>query len=227
MEEKQLLKAIREYLDPTMAKYGYKFNSKLGSYLRIDGITELYFEISLSFMDYVSYVSGKKTKYLEIYTNVYHKNISQLLLEHSSRKFLGSLYYFKLIGNLLSDIVLNKDNSEYTSRSNHNYFKIIFESDDEINSYADKILQIIELEAIPFFCKVDTLEKIKDILDTNYSFDCVYHNIFTERLLVLAVLLYKLNDPEKEIKLLNIENVLNKTRNSEALLELIALNLGN
>ena len=74
---------------------------------------------------------------------------------------------------------------------------------------------------------MDTLEKIKDILDINYSIDCVYHNIFTERLLVLAVLLYKLNDPEKEIKLLNIENVLNKTRNSEALLELIALNLGN
>jgi len=55
----------------------------------------------------------------------------------------------------------------------------------------------------------------------------VYHNIFTERLLVLAVLLYKLNDPEKDIKLMKIENVFNNTRNTEALQELAALNLGN
>ncbi len=132
------------------------------------------------------------SKYIELFVNIYRrKYITTIIGNFKSEVFLDSIFYFKLAGNMLSDIVLNPDIYSYTNRNNHNYFKLTFVKVRRI--FVDKplkILSIIKEYAIPFFEKLSSLEKIKNALDQSYGQCLAIHNANNERLLALAALLF-------------------------------------
>ncbi len=224
MKEKEILKGIRYYLDNDMKKNGFTFNSKWETYIRADTQNQLYFEVSFLFLDFVPIGTNSKSKYLEIYLNIYHTETSKLLLEITTRgKNLDSFFYFSIIGNMLADIVLNPELCNYANRNNHNYFKLDFVTEDDIKMRSGEILSLMNKYVLPFFNRFDTLGKIKDALDCCYSNDIVIHTGNNERLLALAGLLYSFNDPLRENKIQQIRDYFISIYYEEALLELESL----
>lgn len=197
MNKKEIIKLLRSKVDKELKALGFAYRSKEESYVKQDKETQLFFEISLLLLDYADYESGAIGKYVELYVNVYHKEVSEILLETSTRSFLGSMFYFKIVGNLLADITLNPNIADYIKRNNFNYFKLNFppgkESDvsDDISS---KMLSVVHQHIIPFFNTVNTLEKIRNMLDQSYEATLSVHNVNNERLLALVVLLLQCKD---------------------------------
>lgn len=199
MNRKDIIKLLRQKLDVELQSLGFAYKSKEESYVRLNKETQLYFEISLHLLDYGDYESASVGKYVELYVNVYHKEISNILLDTSKRSFLDSMFYFKIVGNLLADIILNPHISDYTKRNNSNYFKLNFPPQKELevsDAISLKMLSIIHQHVIPFFDTVNTLEKITNKLDQSYEHTLSIHNVNNERLLALVVLLLKFKDDQ-------------------------------
>lgn len=224
MKEREIIKGIRAHLDSKMSEEGYRFDNKTGSYLKFDETTQLYYRISLLFVNYVANGTNHKSKYLEVFLEIYHSDISKMIHDISIRgQNLDSFFYFKVIGNMLSDIVLNTDWSDYLKRNNHNYFKLEFVFENDIAKCSKKLFCLLEEHALPFFEKFDALDKIAIALDRCYDKTLVIHNINSERLLVVVALLFYFNDPQRDEKIKQIESYLAMIRHDEALLELTSL----
>lgn len=223
MGKKDIIKLLRSKLDVELKALGFAYKSKEASYVKLDKETQLYFEISLHFLDYVDYESASDSKYVELYVNVYHQEVSNILLETSTRNFLSSIFYFKIVGNLLADIMLNPTIADYTKRNTFNYFKLNFpggKESDVADAVSSKMLDIINQQVIPFFDTVNTLEKIKHNLDQNYENTLSIHNVNNERLLALAVLLLEFKDDKVLEKIQRIRAHFLSIDHSTALAEL-------
>jgi hypothetical protein len=223
MSKKDIIKSLRSKLDIELRALGFAYKSKEESYVKLDKETQLYFEISLLFLDYGDYEYASDGKYVELYVNVYHKEISNILLDTSTRNFLGSIFYFKIVGNLLADIILNPTIADYTKRNNFNYFKFNFPAGKEAevsDAVSSKMLSVINQQVIPFFDTVNTLEKIMYHLDQNYEGGLSIHNVNNERLLALAVLLLQFKDDKALEKIQRIRAYFLSIDHSTALVEL-------
>lgn len=224
LNTKNIVKGIRLHLDEEMKKRSFKFNSRWQSYINFDAENDLYFEVSLSFLNYVAKGTNYKSKYLEIYLNIYHTETSKMLLAVATRgKNLDSFFNFPIVGNMLPDIILNPDRCIYMNRNNHNYFKLEFVTEEDIKVKSEEILSLVIKYAIPFFESLDSLEKIKTALDCCYSKDLSINNATIERHLSLAALLYHFNDTLKENKIQKIRDYFISIRHDEAILELNTL----
>lgn len=211
MKDKEIIKHLRQVLDRPLQVKGYKFNSKKGSYIRFDSTTGLYFEISFLLLDYAT-EENVKGKYLEIYLYICHNEISKILCETSTRNFLD-LFSFPLVRNMLPDIVLNPDFENYTKRNNHNYFRLIFSNENDLNEKPVQILSLIDTYVLPFFEKFDTLEKIGGQFDNSYEKNMVFINSNPDRLFALTALLWILKDSEVEKKTNQIRTIFEEYSN--------------
>ncbi len=224
MKEKEIVKEICKQLNGKMEKLGYEFNKRWGSYRKFDPHEQLYFEIAFLFLDSVDIGTNSKSKYLEIFLDIYHIPTSKLLFETMTRgKNLDSFFYFKIVGNMLSDIVMNPDWCNYTNRNNHNYFKLEFVTENDIICRSNEILDLVHKYSIPFFEKLNSAEKIKEALDCCYDKGIVLHNVNNERLFALVSLLFHFNDPQKNENIRRIKDYFLYVNNNRAMLELSAL----
>lgn len=224
IKEKEIVSGLRTHLDGEMAKLHFEFNKKLGNYIKYDSQQELYFEVSLLFLNFVASETNHTSKYLEIYVNIYHVPTSKLLLEVTTRgKNLDSFFYFKTVGNMLSDIVLNPDWCNYTSRNNHKYFKLGFVTEEDIKDKSEEIIGLLHKHITPFFENLNTLHKIKNALDCSYRKDIAIHNVSVERLLSLVALLYHFKDPLKGEKIQQIRDYFISVNHPTAIAEMDVL----
>lgn len=223
MNKKDVIKLLRSKIDLNLQELEFTYKSKEESYMKFDKETQLYFEISLHFLDYADYENSSVGKYVELYVNVYHKEISKILLDTSTRGFLDSIFYFKIVGNLFADIILNSNITDYTKRNNSNYFKLKFPVGFELQVLDDisfGLLSIINQKVIPFFNTIDTLEKILRKLDQSYDKTLSIHNVNNERLLALVVLLLQFNDNSALEKVQQIREYFISINHKTALSEL-------
>ncbi|SFW81817.1 hypothetical protein [Chitinophaga sancti] len=223
MTKKDIIKSIRSKIDDELRELGFVYKSKTKSYVKFDKETLLYFEISLLFLDYLDYKDASMGKYAELYVDVYHKEISDILLDTSTRSFLGSIFYFKIVGNLLADIILNSNISDYKKRNNFNYFKLNFPVEMEpeaLDAMSLKLLSIVKQHVVPFFNTVDTLEKIVRTLDQSYESTLSLHNGNDERLRALVVLLFRFKEDGILEKIQRIKTYFLSINHSTALVEL-------
>lgn len=221
MTEKEILSFIHLTLDQDLAVKGFKFDKKRSAYLKFDEHSDLYFEISLLCMDIVVAGTNYKSKYLEIFANIYNKEISTKIWKSTTRgNHLNSYFYFKIVGNMFSDILLNPRWCEYNKRNNHNYFKLEYVSPTDLEIKTIELRKILFANVIPFFEELDNIDKIRIAIDCSYKNGISIHNVNTERLFALIVLLKKANDTNLRSKIFDIKTYFKEVNNTQALTEL-------
>lgn len=193
---KQLISEMHEFFETN----GFSYNGKIQGFIRYDQSSKLYFIIDFLVMDYNKRIED--SKYIELFVNISHHDISSKLKELFNLKANPPIQYFKLFGNLFSDIYLNKESDKYISRNNHNYFKLIIESETDIKIVVNKITHISSEEIFPFFIKFNNLENIYNKLNQIIEEEVSVTNSNKFRLLSLLSLskiIFGKTDPDLKI----------------------------
>jgi hypothetical protein len=223
MRKKEILNAIRSETDEFLETLGFSYHISKEEYVRHDKVNNLHQCISFLFFNNAT-VKHPMGKYLELYLWVYSHEISSIMYECSEiKEYVGRKFFFPILGNMLPDIVLNPDFDTYTFKSNHNYFKLTFESEEDLVTKPLAIVSLLRQYAVPFFAEYDTLPKIKTALDRHYETILPVHQIYLYRLKELIILFHLFKDPDLARKTDALEDYIIKVGDPKAIREVANL----